>query len=351
MSDAKARIETFNPEHEYSLGKSSSFVSSRFVSQLRVFAILGSLVTIASCLGASHWVADLLAQLRFQWLICWIVVVIGFAFTRRWRWMLLGCVGMVVCGYQFLPYYFPPDLAASNVAGKVDSLEDKNTFRLMSLNVLTSNRRVQDVIDLIEAEDPDFLVLLEVNQAWEEALGVLDDRFSHSKFQSREDNFGIAFLSKHQWADLEVFQVNPDGVESMDVRFSELGDLRIVATHPLPPIGEQNFNRRNEQLFNIAARLNSVDGQATQANIVVGDFNLTPWSPLFEKIQTIGGLRDTALGLSSKPTWHVFPTWLGGLKIDHALAGAAITVQQHRIGPDVGSDHRAVVLDFSIEGF
>ncbi|MFK7767678.1 MAG: endonuclease/exonuclease/phosphatase family protein [Mariniblastus sp.] len=350
-------------------------------TQLRTIAIIGALITILSCFGATNWIADLFAQLRFQWTVCWAFVVLGFALTRRWVWLGVSLAGMLVCGYPMLPYVQAQVL----IVGEENVVFSRpGLYRLMSLNVLTSNQNWQEVIDLIETEDPDFLVLMEVDQTWQQQLEILGETYAYSKFQSREDNFGIAFLSKYAWSNIELFRLGKNGVPSIDVHFSKLDmereaeQLRLIATHPIPPLGERAWKSRNEQLFSVANRLNSrdfgtgqegndqagngkfsssqtgeegldmsVSGPCT-ANIVVGDLNLAPWSPNFEKVLVLGGLRDSARGFLPRPTWYVFPTWLGGLKIDHALVGATINVYRHRVGPNVGSDHRAVVLDFAI---
>jgi endonuclease/exonuclease/phosphatase (EEP) superfamily protein YafD len=81
---------------------------------------------------------------------------------------------------------------------------------------------------------------------------------------------------------------------------------------------------------------------------MVGDFNLTPWSPVFDAVLSAGQLNDTGMGFGVRPTWYVFPTWAGGLKIDHILSSQNIAAVNYRVGPDVGSDHRAVILDFRI---
>ena len=112
------------------------------------------------------------------------------------------------------------------------------------------------------------------------------------------------------------------------------------------------WEARNEQLFNIAARFDE-----NTCNVMVGDFNLTPWSPNFQKVVAAGNLTDASkkpsgptpgLTLSGlTPTWYGFPTWIGGLKIDHALVSNEVSVEDLEIGPDVDSDHRALILDFS----
>jgi len=77
-----------------------------------------------------------------------------------------------------------------------------------------------------------------------------------------------------------------------------------------------------------------------------GDLNLSPWSPNFKRVIDTGNLVDSAKPFGPTPTWYIFPTWIAGLKIDHVLTSDEVSVQQVEIGHDVGSDHRAVIVDF-----
>ena len=83
--------------------------------------------------------------------------------------------------------------------------------------------------------------------------------------------------------------------------------------------------------------------------LLLGDMNLTPWSPAFADLLQQTGLRDGRLGFGLLPTW---PARWGvlGIPIDHALISPAVTIHQMEIGRDVGSDHRPLVIEFSVSG-
>jgi len=90
----------------------------------------------------------------------------------------------------------------------------------------------------------------------------------------------------------------------------------------------------------------SVDTQSPR--LITGDFNLTPWSPWFDKICQTSQTSDAATGFGVATTWQVFPTLIGGLKIDHTLVSDDIGVVDFRVGPDIGSDHRPTIIKFQI---
>jgi endonuclease/exonuclease/phosphatase (EEP) superfamily protein YafD len=95
--------------------------------------------------------------------------------------------------------------------------------------------------------------------------------------------------------------------------------------------------RQLEQLAGIAAT-------AAEPLLVVGDFNLTPFSPRFANFLDAAGLRDALAGRGPSITWpSYFP--LLGIAIDHCLLGPDWDSIAHRRQPNYGSDHYAIVVD------
>ena len=82
--------------------------------------------------------------------------------------------------------------------------------------------------------------------------------------------------------------------------------------------------------------------------VLIGDFNCTPWSPAFRKLVSYSGLRDSRRGLGVQPTW---PSPFGpfGIPIDHALVSKDLHVIDRSVGPQVGSDHRGIVVGLALK--
>lgn len=326
--------------------------SKWYLNPVRTLAVLGLLATGVGCFASAFWIADLFAQFRIQWAIGLIGVALLLAVLRQPWWVGLCVIGVLINGLTVWPYLTTGSQSqwiASD--GTLSRQTNAPMYRLLSLNVLSSNRSYRQVRRLIEAENPDFIVFMEVNANWERELDALRQTYPFAKFQTREDNFGIAFLSKRSWSKIEVFHSSSLRLPSIDVRLegewagtnSQNRDLRIILTHPIPPTNPRNWMARNQQLVAVAKRFDE-----NSTNIMVGDLNLTPWSPHFSRILHEGRLVDSALGFGVTPTWYVFPNWLGGLQIDHILVNEGVHPLRFRVGPDVGSDHRPVTLDFGI---
>lgn len=75
---------------------------------------------------------------------------------------------------------------------------------------------------------------------------------------------------------------------------------------------------------------------------MAGDFNVTPWAPLYRTLIKSGWTDARAL----HPIQNTWPALLGatfwGIPIDHTLTRGAARVTTRRVGPSLGSDHLPV---------
>jgi endonuclease/exonuclease/phosphatase (EEP) superfamily protein YafD len=221
------------------------------------------------------------------------------------------------------------------------------SYRVLLCNVLQDNRQYDRVLALVQAANADFVVLLEVGEAWMEALQPLLADYPHyiNEFWG-EENYDLALFSRlpMTWAETRYFDANQ--VPSLVARFSLDGQpLTLVATHPAPPKSRRQARYRDEQMAAIARFVR----QQTGAVMVAGDLNMTSWAPAFQKFTCASGLRDSRPGFGVQPTWQAglpFPL----IPIDHILISSEIAPHRRVVGPYVGSDHHPVILDFSLEG-
>jgi endonuclease/exonuclease/phosphatase (EEP) superfamily protein YafD len=83
--------------------------------------------------------------------------------------------------------------------------------------------------------------------------------------------------------------------------------------------------------------------ETPSASIVLGDLNLTPYAPAFARLVQSSGLRDALDDRAWRPTWQA-SLWPLALPIDHVLVPRSGCVLDATIGPDIGSDHRPVLV-------
>lgn len=100
-------------------------------------------------------------------------------------------------------------------------------------------------------------------------------------------------------------------------------------------------------LLGFFAQLPRYVHRAASPVLLLGDLNVSPWSPYFRRLLRESGLRDSSQGRGVRPTWPTFnPLML--IPIDHCLYSPGIAIVNRQTGPHVGSDHFPVIVDFVI---
>lgn len=297
---------------------------------VKALIVMSLLMAIAWGLGPVFWLGDLVSHFwpfggvllipATLWCCCRHKQVSWFA------WLVFA-----IWSYPLLGYYWPQPQSNSG-----------RHLRIVSANLYSGNAQAHQALRNLLNYEPDVLVLLEVSPEWMLSIGEVRQTFPYGKVLARDDNFGIALLSKIPLQDITQKNLGSAGVPSL---IAEIADpsLTIVATHPLPPMGMAYSDRRNRQLEDIAEHCGKLSGHV----VVAGDLNITPWSVHFGHLLRKGNLRDSSLGMGIQPTW---PAWTGWpwLPIDHLLVSQHITVQDRTVGEASGSDHHPVIVDLLI---
>jgi endonuclease/exonuclease/phosphatase (EEP) superfamily protein YafD len=292
--------------------------------------------TLAGFLGRLWWVFDLFAHFQFQYLLSISIVIFLLLVLKRFKMSAIFIVCFASNLARVLPYYWPVNSATNH---------SSSSLRAIALNVNTANEHYELVSKLIREHNPDILVLTEVNAAWIKAMESLRSTYLHQKCMPREDNFGIALYSKLPFTICNVVELGQAGVPSIDAEFAIQGQtLRVLGTHTLPPIDNAYSWFRNNQIEAVAAYLGSVTGP----KILLGDLNMTPWSPYFGALLSTAKLVDSSRGRGLEPTWPTNHVWIGRIPIDFCLVSEEITVTDKKIGANVGSDHFPVIVDFGL---
>lgn len=293
-----------------------------------------ALTAIGQLLGTWWWPLELASHFTaFYWIALLPATAVSFSKTRQRR-LWLGAI----CGLALL---WNSVLLAPSFAPRAFGYDGSGPLRVMTLNVRTRNTRFDEVLKYVENEDPDVLVLCEVDQRWLAAMAPLAERYPTIQAEPKEHNFGIAFYSRLPTDEISLVEFVDRQIPSIAATVGSAGRrVRLLATHPLPPGSQQTARQRNEQLAAIAQW--STEQEAPV--IVMGDLNITRWSPYFRRLLRESGLDDSSRGFGLRSTWRVRP-WLPGIPIDHVLLSPELEVLDRRVGPEVGSDHRGVTVD------
>ncbi|MDY0167257.1 MAG: endonuclease/exonuclease/phosphatase family protein [Thermoguttaceae bacterium] len=290
--------------------------------------------TLLGFLGRFWWFFDLFTHFPVQYLLgltaLGAVLIVG----RRKAGVVLfafACVNLMLV----LPTYF---------GGQKAPPAGTPTLRAMLLNVNTRFGDPQRVKQVVRDTAPDILVLEEISAQWMRQLDWLRDSHPYVLAEQREDNFGIGLFSKLPLVESEVVYIGSADVPSILATIDTgQANLRVIATHPLPPIGREYARWRNEQLQRLP---NHID--ASEPTILLGDLNVTPWSCHFRRLLKRSGLLDSSRGYGVQGSWPNFVPSPLRIPIDHVLHSPAVVIVNRAIGPDVNSDHLPVIVDFAI---
>lgn len=311
-------------------------------SMLRRLVVLGTvtigLVWALGQLGGLHWRLDLLAHFRVQ-SAAGLVVLASIAAARRW-WRWAGIAGglLVVHAVAFASW-------GGRTAGGP-------RLALLHFNVLSSNTRYEEVVRWISGSGADLVFVQEVDPRWADALARVPG-YDLLAAVPRTDNFGLAVLARAGAVAPVIEHAAPvREVPVLAVKLRHAGrELAILSLHTLPPVTATYAATRDEQLVAAAAWARAQQA-AGQAPVILGDFNATPFSAGMAPLAAVPFLRDSLDGGLRVLTAGTWPAWPGPLRIaiDHCWHADTLVAVDRVVGPDLGSDHRPLMVSLAWAG-
>lgn len=299
-----------------------------------------ALLTLAGLFGARGKYLELASHFRVQYLLAALACLPVF--------LAFGALGWAAACVAYLLIFAPPALRLLLPAGGTAAPPRPATgLKLLHLNVQVENQDYARALALIGAERPDVIVLQEVTAGWAAALTRIGGDYPHGLARTFEAvGSGIALYSRLPLEDVQ--SVGAPDRPSVHARVRVGRKLvSLFTTHPRAPLRPGHFGSRNEQLA-WAARYAR---ELPEPKVLVGDLNVSPWSPYFGRLKAESGLRDAREGFGLLPTWPVWnrlPALM--LPIDYCLVGPGVGVVSLRAGPPVGSDHLPLIVELTFGG-
>jgi endonuclease/exonuclease/phosphatase (EEP) superfamily protein YafD len=315
--------------------------AAAIIHKLTVLTVLIVLSLSLLCLAGKYLYLELVTHFRLQYLIAALACGIVLIAFRSWKILPLAVCGTILNLLPILPYYYaPPETPAST---------QLTNFKLLLANALRENRSYTGLLTEVQRTNPDVLVIQEFTEQWKTETAVLSQQYPFTLLEpspSRSGS-GMAIFSRYPLAKKERLVL--DSSSHFALRVDVVIDQKrfaILAMHPTTPVTPWKFRNRNKQLAEAASIIRAETGP----KILVGDLNVTMWSPYFEKLLRESGLRDTRRGFGLQTTWPVpLPSFLR-LPIDHCLVSEEWLVQGVRTIKNPGSDHKAVLFELALMG-
>lgn len=253
--------------------------------------------------------------------------------------LVLGAVMLVQIGF-ILP--FTPLWQRQSADYDPERDADGRPFRLISCNVKQANDRYSALDRIISAQEPDIVVLMEIDQIWLDALDKTLSSFAHVVRQPRDNSYGMVLASRFPLTDVEVADLLTEGVPSIraTVSLSDELEFRLYAIHPEPPVPSHGSVGRDGEtgLIALMARDESLPV------LVTGDLNDVAWSGTTHRFRRISRLLDPRFGRKIFSTFDArYPPMRWPL--DHLFHSPHFRLKAMTRLPPCGSDHFPVMFD------
>lgn len=255
--------------------------------------------------------------------------------------LILLTIGIAWIGVPLLPRALPP--------------QQGTALSLLTFNVYPENDDVQDAIRYIISRDPDVVVLQETSasQDWSDLL----DYYPHARFNGSYGLYSRYAISENTTIELSavsaqraLLEVDDENVVLYNVHLTFPFDSEADA----PLLLRYDESVRNAD---IEALLALLDEETDNEVIVAGDFNLSDYSPAYDRLTSTltDAYRAGAWGLGA--TWPAaafeeadVPAWVPRLfRLDYVFHSEDINTLSAIVGPRIGSDHLPVLVTLDID--
>lgn len=270
--------------------------------------------------------------------------VLDLSQARTWGLLIL----MGLCfGYQ--AWWIVPYTRLFKVEVKPTATADsQRTLRIMTANVLTSNRNAPALLDLVHQHRPDLLVTLESDRWWQDQLDTLQAEYSHTIKCPLDNLYGMHVYSRLPLSESRIAYLVEPGKPSMHalIKLPSGQSIRGHFLHPAPPGPTKNeaSTERDAELVIVAKSVADVDMPV----IVTGDLNDVAWSETTRLFRKISGLLDPRVGRGMFNTFHA-DYWFMRWPLDHLFHSDHFTLSALKRLRGFGSDHFPLLTELVLE--
>lgn len=289
-----------------------------------------------------HWFFDVFSNFMPQYMIGGLFLAVPLFVLKRFA-LALSCFAIAVLSFAEMrlciddPLQFFPlkqETGTSITVVQYNQHVWNNNFDSMRAWLSNNHEKV------------DFIVFQEASQGTSDFAKTVQDLYPYQIHEPKSYAFGMIVLSKYPFEQQRKILIKGPVFENfflnVKVLFPELSDpISIYALHTLPPLGADEFEQRNKGLTEVSHYIRE---DKANYKILMGDFNLTPFSPFFAKLKKESELQEQSYGIFLNPTWpsaNLLPFLK--IPIDHTLYSKTFRIQDKRVGPSFGSDHNMLI--------
>lgn len=277
-------------------------------------------------------------------ILAMIVALAALAVTVALKPWLIALV--LLCGIFQAVQVFPYTPLARKEVDMVDAADAPTPVSLMAANVLMENTRHDELIDLIQREDPDVLFLMETDQAWHDALRYTLARYATVKVHLTDDHYGLIFATRLKIRDFQLYFPAGDDTAAVKTVLEDANGtaFNFIGLHPRPPVPGNDTDARDRQIKR-AAKMASASERPT---VCMGDFNDVAWSWTTRRFKRYGHFLEPRVGRGMMSSFHAQHPLIR-LPIDQLFLTHDVgLVSFHRL-EEFGSDHFPLIATVTFD--
>lgn len=278
-----------------------------------LFPIVVFLSIFGYSMGDSHYFIDMISHFLLQnqiILAMYILLLSLLAGKQRNLWALLVPVLVVLFFVQ------PLSLIPDKVSSPIIYYQNTNYFKGNPEEVL---RQVRDT-------NPTTVAIVEFQ---DELTPGLEELYPNNFFHHSEGALSCAIFTKET-----PIQIGALALE-YPVCFAKFEKYTLYVIHPYPPLSQDLWEKQQALFKQVEGRIQQ-DIKQERDFVVVGDFNSTPYSPVFREYFAPYHQKNLY-------TWSDYPFL--SIPIDHALSNMPLTIGTLSQG---GSDHAPLIVEFQV---
>ena len=219
-----------------------------------------------------------------------------------------------------------------------EQLNPKQQISVIVSNVLTPNDQYHLLIEQIQKHQPDIVLTLETDQAWQNQLSIIEQDYPYRVPVPLDNLYGMHLYSKLKLLEVDVKFILSDEIPSIHTTaiLPSGHAVKLYCLHPKPPSPTEakDSTLRDAELLIVGDTIKDLD----ESTIVMGDLNDVAWSRTTRLFQRISGLLDPRVGRKYVNTFHAdykFLRW----SLDHLFHSTDFALVHMERLPHVGSDH------------
>ncbi len=203
-------------------------------------------------------------------------------------------------------------------------------LKIATFNKLYSNQDYESTDKVLKRVNADILGLTEITEKDKESILSLKD-YPYQLSRSSRNEATISVYSKFP---LKI--VNNVEIPAALVTQTTINQLlyTIILVHPKPMLNPNWLAGRNDELKSLAEYISTLNNPV----IVLGDFNITPWSNSYKLLSNITTIKNASKGTGI----HFTTNGLINAQVDHIFVPSGTQINSFNVEDVLGSDHKLV---------